>query len=135
MKPQCDLAADGAIDPDSEPARVNWALRESLSEQLTRAAATTLALAPGVALAALLATLRVALRGFGATPLRLDAARAWKGVALERDLDAEIDWCAEFAAARALSVDARSVGWLPPELRTPHYAGPAASRDLAEAAE
>jgi ParB family chromosome partitioning protein len=121
--------ADEAAAPD---AKVNWTLRETLSEQLTLAASRALGAAPDVALAALIASLSVALRSYAPSPLQLSAADAWRGVAPDRDRadedesEPEIDWPKQFAAARTtalatqLDVLARLVA-MTLDLRAPRF--------------
>ena len=96
-----------ATPGEPEP-KVNWTLRETLSEQLTLALGRGLAAAPDVALAALVASLETTLHSYGASPLRLSASDAWAGLAPGRDSEdaSPRDWPAEFAKARHASLDA-----------------------------
>lgn len=107
---------DDAGEPDdeanataaAEPApKINWTLRETLSEQMTLALSRAFAAAPDVALAALVASLETTFHSYGASPLRLTNADAWRGIAPSRDgeEDHPRDWPAEFAKARAASLD------------------------------
>jgi ParB family chromosome partitioning protein len=116
-----DEAADAGDEPDddeiadapneAEPTeaapKVNWTLRETLSEQLTLALGRGLAAAPDVALAALVASLETTLHSYGPAPLRLSTSEAWAGLAPGRDGedDRPRDWAAEFAKVRATSLD------------------------------
>lgn len=98
--------------PEAEAPKVNWTLRETLSEQVTMAAFRALSEAPDVALAALVASLRVTLRPFGGmSPLRLVNQGAWRTISPQGGSDDEdspdLDWRSEFAKARALSLDAQ----------------------------
>jgi ParB family chromosome partitioning protein len=109
-EPDDDESADAPneAEPTEAAPKVNWTLRETLSEQLTLALSRALAAAPDVALAALVASFETTFHSYGASPLRLTNADAWRGIAPSRDgeEDHPRDWPAEFAKARAASLDA-----------------------------
>lgn len=64
-------------DDEPEADRVNWTLREKLSEQLTVALSRALVDSPSVAVAALHATLATRLHTHNAVPLQISTERAW----------------------------------------------------------
>jgi ParB family chromosome partitioning protein len=101
----------GDNEPEAEPVKVNWTLRETLSEQVTMAAFRALSEAPDVALAVLIASLTVSLRSYSPSPLRLDNRDAWSAITPGRGAEEleerGLDWSTEFAKARALSLDAQ----------------------------
>lgn len=85
------------VSASVDPPRVNFALRESLSEILTVALSRALARDPKVALAALLATIKGQIASpFARTPLRLKT-NAWEGLAPSTDEDHR--WERNFIAA------------------------------------
>lgn len=85
------------VSASVDPPRVNFALRESLSEILTVALSRALARDPKVALAALLATIKGQIASpFARTPLRLKT-NAWEGLAPATDEDHR--WERNFIAA------------------------------------
>jgi ParB family chromosome partitioning protein len=86
-----------SVSASVEPQRVNFALRERLSEILTIAVSRALARNPKVALAALLATIKGQIESpFARSPLRIKT-NAWEGLA-EGD-DADVRWERNFIAA------------------------------------
>lgn len=98
---------DAHIAPPTEPEkpRISAALTESLSEVMTVAMSKALAGQPAVTLAALLATLRMTIRTYGASPIRIHA-KGWSGISPERDYDAgRGSWATEFAATLAIPTE------------------------------
>lgn len=94
------------VVPEDEP-KVNWTLRESLSEQMTIALSRALALNPDMALSALCASLSISVKSYGASPLRLSTSDAWTGIAPQRDYDSDGNWPVSFEAMRSMSVSGR----------------------------
>ena len=86
-----DAKSPDQRDPD---AKVNYALRETVSEWVTLAMADAMAKDPHVTLAALTATLEYSLKCHdrGATPLRISTSEAWAGLAGERDFSDGSQW-------------------------------------------
>jgi ParB family transcriptional regulator, chromosome partitioning protein len=85
------------VSASVEPQRVNFALRERLSEILTVAVSRAMAREPEVALAALLATLKGQIESpFARSPLRIRTS-AWEGLAKPEDVDPR--WERNFTAA------------------------------------
>jgi ParB/RepB/Spo0J family partition protein len=86
-----------SVSASVEPQRVNFALRERLSEILTIAVSRGLARNPKVALAALLATIKGQIESpFARSPLRIETD-AWEVLAKPDELDAR--WERNFIAA------------------------------------
>ena len=79
------LAAGEIVVPESP--RVNFALREMLSEQLTRAMSAVLAANPETALSVLLITMRASLNPDARVfkPLQIDMRNAWPALRREQD--------------------------------------------------
>jgi ParB family chromosome partitioning protein len=84
-------------EPAAEPPKVNWALRETMSERLTLALSEALALDPHAACAALAASLRHAMTSHGGgSPLRVQTREAWAALNTERTAGGAKEWQADF---------------------------------------
>lgn len=84
-------------EPQATPPRINFALRERMSEILTVAVSRALARNPKVAMAALLATIKGQVESpFARSPLRIKTS-AWEGLAKPDDSD--VRWERNFIAA------------------------------------
>jgi ParB/RepB/Spo0J family partition protein len=91
------ISVSASGEPRSEPPRINFALRERMSEILTVAMSRALARNPKVAIAALMATLKGQIESpFARTPLRIKVS-AWDGLAKPDDSDHR--WERNFIAA------------------------------------
>ena len=90
--------APGASATPAEPAdKVNWALRENVSEWLTLALSDALRVDAHVAVAALAASLHQAIRYHGAgSPMRVETGHAWAALTGERGSGEAENWRNEF---------------------------------------
>jgi ParB family transcriptional regulator, chromosome partitioning protein len=93
-------SVSASVEPQSEPPKINFALRERLTEILTVALSRALARNPKVAIAALIASLKVTIDSpHSSPPLRIKTS-AWEIIG-PRDDEADHRWERNFEAALA----------------------------------